>query len=99
MGSRNLIRTPTAWLPLVLSLAALALLVANVTTSGIRHHADEGTAARIFQAIMLGQAIIVAIFAIRWLPVAPRTAAPILALQITVALIPIVAVVVLESMA
>jgi len=50
--------------------------------------ADEGTAAHLFQILMCGQLPIIAFFALRWLPRDLRAAVQILALQITVALIP-----------
>jgi len=45
------------------------------------HEADEGTAAHIFQLLMIAQIPIMAFFAIKWLPRTPRQALHILALQ------------------
>jgi hypothetical protein len=59
---------------------------------GIVHEADEGTAAHIFQLLMVVQLPIIAYFALKWLPRAPRQALQILALQAGAALAAIAAV-------
>jgi hypothetical protein len=48
---------------------------------GVAREADEGTAAHVFQLLMIAQVPIVAFFAIKWLPRAPRQALQVLALQ------------------
>jgi len=48
---------------------------------GVVHEADEGTAAHIFQILMVAQVPVVAFFAINWLPRTPRQALNVLALQ------------------
>jgi len=72
---------PSAFLPVAMSLAALANVLIHVVMFGIAREADEGTAAHIWQILMAGQLPIVAFFAIKWLPQAPRQALEILALQ------------------
>ena len=72
---------PEAWLPLALSLAALALVVGHAAVYGVVHEADEGTAAHVFQLLMAAQVPIVMFFAIKWLPRAPRETLLVLALQ------------------
>jgi len=69
-----------------MSLAALATVLVSLATSGIVRGGDEGAAAHIFQLLMAAQAPIVAYFAIRWLPRAPRQALLVLALQVVAAL-------------
>jgi hypothetical protein len=69
-----------------MSLAALGMVVVHAAMFGIVHEADEGTAAHIFQLLMAGQIPVVAFFAIKWLPRAPRQALQILALQAGAAL-------------
>jgi hypothetical protein len=75
------IKQPSAWIPLVLSLAALALVLGHFAKYGIVHEADEGTAAHIFQILMVVQVPVVTYFAITWLTRAPRQALLVLALQ------------------
>jgi len=53
---------------------------------GIVHGADEGTSAHLFQILMAAQVPVVAFFAIKWLPRAPRQALQVLALQAAAAL-------------
>jgi len=55
--------------------------VTYVAINGVIHEADEGTAAHLWQLLMTGQLPIVAFFAIKWLPQAPKQAVPVLALQ------------------
>ena len=81
-----LLRRPSAYLPVAMSLAALALVIGHVALFGAAREADEGTAAHLWQLLMAGQMPIVAWFAIRWLPREPRQALPVLALQAAAAL-------------
>jgi hypothetical protein len=69
----------SALLPLALSLAGLALVLGHVATGGARD-ADEGTAAHLWQLFMVAQAPLIGLFAVIWLPRAPRAAALVLAL-------------------
>jgi hypothetical protein len=80
------IKHPSAWIPLAMSLAALALVLGNVAMFGVVHEADEGAAAHIWQILMAGQVPFVAFFAIKWLPNAPKQALMILGLQIVAVL-------------
>lgn len=80
------IKQPSVFLPVVMSLAALALVLGHAAVFGIVHEADEGAAAHIFQLLMAAQIPLVAFFAIRWLPRAPRQTLPFLALQAAAAL-------------
>ena len=77
---------PSAWIPLAMSFAALALVLGHVALFGAVREADEGTAAHLWQILMAGQVPIVAFFAIKWLPQIPRPALVILALQALAAL-------------
>ena len=74
-------KQPSAFIPVVMSLAALAIVLGHVAVFGAVREADEGTAAHLFQLLMAGQAPIVAFFAIKWLPRTPRQALQVLALQ------------------
>lgn len=77
----NVLRTPSAWIPIGLSLAGLGLVVGHALVYGIVHEPDEGTAAHVFQLLMVAQVPIVAFFAFRWLPQQPKQAAIVLLLQ------------------
>ena len=79
-------KKPSAWLPISMSLAALALVLVHVALFGAAREADEGAAAHLWQMLMAGQVPIVAFFAIKWLPQTPRQALLILALQAGAAL-------------
>ena len=91
------LKHPSAWLPLAMSLAAMALVLGHVALFGIVRQADEGAAARIFQLIMVAQAPIIAFFALRWLPRSPKETMLVLALQAGAWLAPIALVAWLES--
>jgi len=71
---------------LAISLAALAIVLGHAAIFGVVHEADEGTAAHIFQLLMVAQVPIVAFFAVKWLPRAPRQTLQVLALQAGAAL-------------
>ena len=74
-------KRPSAFLPVAMSLAALALVLGHAVRFGIIHETDEGAAAHIFQILMAAQVPLVAFFAMKWLPRSPRRALQILALQ------------------
>jgi hypothetical protein len=82
----TLLKRPSALLPVVMSFAALATVMAYATMFGTARQADEGTAAHIWQLLMAGQLPVVAFFAIKWLPAEPRQAVLVLALQVGAAL-------------
>lgn len=82
----TLLKHPSGFLPPVMSLVALATILAFIIAHGTAPQADEGAAAHIWQLLMAGQVPIVLYFAGRWLPQSPRQAVPILALQIAAAL-------------
>jgi hypothetical protein len=81
MNLSAMMKKPSALVPLIMSFVALALVLDHVAIFGVVHEADEGTPAHIFQLLMAGQVPIVAFFAIKWLPRAPRQALQVLALQ------------------
>lgn len=82
----SIIKHPSAWIPLAMSLAALAVVLGTVAIFGVVHEADEGTAAHIWQLLMAGQVPFIAYFAIRWLPSDPKHALMILGLQLAAGL-------------
>ena len=79
-------KQPSAFIPVVMSLAALAIVLGHIAMFGAAREADEGTAAHLWQLLMAGQVPVVAFFAIKWLPRTPRQALPVLALQVGAAL-------------
>ena len=83
---RSLLKPPSAFLPPVMSLAALALVLGHYALHGGAPQADEGAAAHLWQLLMAAQAPLVLWFAVRELPRSPRPAAAILALQLAAAL-------------
>jgi hypothetical protein len=81
MTPMTLLKHPSGFLPLAMSLAALATILAFIISHGTAPQADEGVAAHIWQILMAGQVPIVLYFAIKWLPREPRGAALILGWQ------------------
>lgn len=79
--NRSLMKQATALVPLAMSVAALMLVLVHAARYGIVHEADEGTSAHLFQLLMVAQVPVIAIFAIKWLPQAPRQALLVLGLQ------------------
>lgn len=86
MNPSTLLKHPSAFLPVAMSLAALATVAVFVVMHGTAPQADEGAAAHVWQLLMAAQAPIVMFFAIKWLPQSPRQVLPILALQVVAAL-------------
>jgi hypothetical protein len=97
MTFKHLIKKPSAFIPLVMSCAALLALLAVAATVGVTYHEDEGAPARIFQLLMVLQVPIIAFFALKWVPRSPRPALVVLLLQGVAALLPIAVVMWLES--
>ena len=76
------IRQPSAFLPIIMSLAALALVLGHIALFGTAREADEGATAHIWQILMAVQVPIIAFFAIKYVSQRPKEALLILALQI-----------------
>ena len=76
-----LMKNPSAFLPPLLSFAALVTVIAHVAISGTTPQSDEGAAAHIWQILMAVQLPIIVIFIFRWLPKKPIQALAVLALQ------------------
>ena len=86
MQSPTLIKRPSAFLPVIMSVAALAVVLGHVAMLGAVREADEGPAAHLFQLLIAAQVPIIAFFAITSLPQSPRRTVQILALQLLAAL-------------
>jgi hypothetical protein len=89
---RAILKHPGAFLPLAMSLAALAVVGMAAMHDilyyghGLVREPDEGTAAHLWQLLMAGQLPVLLFFAIKWLPKAPRQTLYVLALQAGTAL-------------
>jgi hypothetical protein len=75
-----LLRKPSAFLPLVFSLAALALVLGHAALYGVVHEADEGAAAHIWQILITLEFILGFAFAVHGWKHARRQTLHILAL-------------------
>ena len=78
----RIIKHPSAFVPVAMSLAAVAAVLLHLARFGPAPQPDEGTSAHIWQLLMVAQIPIIAFFGIKWLPRAPKEALPVLALQI-----------------
>ena len=86
-------KRPSVFLPLVMSLTALAIVLGHAAKYGVGHEPDKGTATHvIFQLLMVVQVPIVVVFAIEWLPQARKKTLQVLALQAGAALVAFAAV-------
>ena len=81
-----LLKRPSALIPVAMSVAALAIVIGYAARFGTARQADEGTAAHVWQLLMVGQVPVIALFAIKWLPTKPRQGLLVLALQVGAAL-------------
>jgi uncharacterized membrane protein HdeD (DUF308 family) len=88
-----IIKRPSAFLPLAMSLTALTMLLGVMARYWVVHgtyvivrEPDEGAVAHLWQLLMAGQIPVLAFFAIKWLPRAPRQTLYVLALQAGAAL-------------
>jgi hypothetical protein len=77
-----LVKHPSAVIPILMSLAAIGVVLIHIAMFGTARQPDEGSAAHIWQLLMAGQVPIVAYFALRWIPQVPRQGWYVLAIQI-----------------
>jgi hypothetical protein len=82
----SIMKRPSAFVPLAMSITALAMVWGYVARYGVVRETDEGAVAHIWQLLMDGQMPIVLFFAIKWLPRAPRQTLYVLAQQVGAAL-------------
>lgn len=79
----SLLRKPSAWIPLSMSLVVIVVWVAALVTAGVpARQPDEGTGAHLFQIWLAVELVSLIFFAGKWLPQKPRQAGPILLMQI-----------------
>ncbi|HEY8168822.1 MAG TPA: hypothetical protein VIF84_08905 [Candidatus Limnocylindrales bacterium] len=74
-------RQPTAYLPVAMSVGALAMIVWYVALHGVVHQPDEGAQAHLWQLLVIGQIPLITAFGLTWLPRARRSALVVLAVQ------------------
>ena len=86
MSGLELLKRPSACLPVAMSLGALVTVLAFLSAHGSAPQPDEGAAAHIWQLLMAGQVPIMLWFAAKWIPQSPKQALPILGLQIAAAI-------------
>lgn len=96
MTLREMIRLPGAFLPILMSLCALALVLGFLALYGVVREPDEGAAARLFQLLIVAQVPIIGFFAVKWLRRSPGQALVILALQVGAAVAAVALVLILE---
>lgn len=82
MTVRALMRQPTGYLPVAMSLGGLGMVVWFVAAHGVLHQPDEGAQAHLWQLLVAGQVPLIAYFTFGWLPRARRPALVVLALQV-----------------
>lgn len=76
-------RKTSAWLPVVFSLSALAVVVVAIAANGgVPHERDEGAAAHLWQIFMAADALGIVYFLLRWVTSAPRQALAVLGVQV-----------------
>ena len=83
----TLLRQPTGYVPVAMSLGAFAMIVWFVSVHGVVHLPDEGAQAHLWQLLVVGQVPIIAYCAWRWLPSARHPAVVVLALQVAAILL------------
>jgi hypothetical protein len=83
----SVMKQPSAILPLAMSVIAVTLVLSYVARYGGGPVHDEGAVGHLWQILMAGQLPLMAFFAIKWLPRAPRQATFVLAEQVGAAFI------------
>jgi hypothetical protein len=74
-------KSPSALIPVVMSLIALVLIAIQLGTHGIAPEGDEGTVTHLWQLLLVTQLPVIAFFAFRWLRRAPWRAVTVLIVQ------------------
>lgn len=75
------INHPSAWIPIVMSLLALAVCIGHIVVAGTTPQPDEGAATHLWQLLMAGQMPVVAYHAVKWLRRSPVPGLKIAAVQ------------------
>ncbi len=86
--SMKLLKKPSAWIPIAMSLSVLALMLVVITHFGVpSRQEDEGTGAHLFQIWLLLEVFMITFFGVKWLPQKPSDALLILFMQIVAVLL------------
>ena len=72
----------TAWIPIAMSLSALAIVLFHIAVFGTARQSDEGAEAHMWQILMAGQVPILFVYAIKWLPQTPKAALQVIGVQL-----------------
>jgi len=83
----SMAKHPSGYVPLILSAAALALLLGYLALFGVTRQEDEGTAAHLYQLMIGAQVLIIPYFALRWGIQDLKAGASVIALQVVAILI------------
>ena len=86
MDVLKLLRKPSAFLPITMSMLALGLVIAQISLYGIAPKHDEGAAAHIFQLLIAAQLPVILLFAMRSAPKEPKGSITVIGLQMFSAL-------------
>jgi hypothetical protein len=78
----SLLKRPSAFLPVAMSLLALAVIGIRIAVMGTAPETDEGAAAHLWQLLLAGQIPVIAYFVITSPGRGPWVGLPVLALQI-----------------
>jgi hypothetical protein len=81
-----LLKRPSAFIPIAISGGFLAAFAIGLVQGTLVRRPDEDTGAHLFQILMPVQFLIIAFFAISWLPRMPKPTLQVLALQVSAAL-------------
>ena len=81
MNFLRMLKRPSAFVPLAMSCTALITVLLHLQLSGVAREPDEGAAAHIFQMLIVAQIPFAALFAWRFVPMAPRSAIAVISLQ------------------
>jgi hypothetical protein len=90
ISKQSLMKQPSAWLPVVISLTALTVLISHLIIFGGAREPDEGATAHIWQLLMGLQVPLVSWFVFKWLRRTPGPASTVLAVQAFAALTAVV---------
>jgi len=77
-----MLRKPSAFAPVVMSLIALIVVLVAIAIAGAKPEPDEGAVAHVWQLLMAGQLPILGWFAVNWLRRDIRSGLAILAVQL-----------------
>ena len=88
MNTDLLFKLPSAWLPMAMTTVVLLGGFLDGVLHDFVRQADEGIGAHLFQILIPLELPVIAYFAWKWLPRAPKQALPILMLQIIALFVP-----------